>query len=50
MSELDKEQVLIISGSEYTTTFTKKFVNRKAWSEPNLNHINSYIPGTIVDI
>jgi biotin carboxyl carrier protein len=50
MSELDKEQVLIISGSEYTTTYNKKFINRKVWSEPNLNHIYSYIPGTIVDL
>ena len=50
MSELEKEQVLIIGGSEYTTTYNKKFVNRQVWSEPNLNHIISYIPGTIVDL
>lgn len=50
MSELEKEQVIIINGSQYLTTFNKKFVNRKVWSEPNLNHISSYIPGTIVDI
>lgn len=50
MSELEKEQVIIINGSEYLTTYNKKFINRKVWSEPNLNHINSYIPGTIVDI
>ena len=25
-------------------------MNRKVWVEPNFNHINSYIPGTIIDI
>jgi pyruvate carboxylase len=50
MSELDKEQVIVVNGTEYLTTYTKKFINRKVWSEPNLNHIYSYIPGTIVDI
>jgi pyruvate carboxylase len=50
MSELEKEQVIVINGSEYLTTYTKKFINRKVWSEPNLNHISSHIPGTIVDL
>lgn len=50
MSELDKEQIIVVNGTEYLTTYNKKYINRKVWSEPNLNHIMSYIPGTIVDI
>jgi len=50
MSEQEKEQVIVVNGSEYMTTYTKKFINRKVWSEPNLNHIISYIPGTIIEI
>ena len=50
MSELDKEQIIVVNGTEYLTTYNKKYINRKVWSEPNLNHIISYIPGTIVDI
>jgi pyruvate carboxylase len=50
MSELEKEQIIVVNGTEYLTTYNKKYINRKIWSEPNLNHIISYIPGTIVDI
>jgi pyruvate carboxylase len=50
MSELEKEQIIVVNGTEYLTTYNKKYINRKVWSEPNLNHIISYIPGTIVDI
>lgn len=50
MSELDKEQIIVVNGTEYLTTYNKKYINRKVWSEPNLNHIMSYIPGTIIDI
>ena len=50
MSELEKEQIIVVNGTEYLTTYNKKYINRKVWSEPNLNHIMSYIPGTIVDI
>lgn len=50
MSELEKEQIIVVNGTEYLTTYNKKYINRKVWSEPNMNHIISYIPGTIVDI
>ena len=39
-----------IDGTIYTTELTKKFETRKAWVRPNSNHINSFIPGTIVEI
>lgn len=39
-----------VDGTIYTTELTKKFENRKAWARPNPKHINSFIPGTIVEI
>ena len=50
MSEQEKEQVIVIGGSEYVTTYTKKFINRKVWTDPNPNNVVSYIPGTILEI
>ncbi len=50
MAEQEKSQIIIVHSAKYQTTYTKKYENRKVWVEPNLNHINSYIPGTIIDI
>ena len=50
MAEQEKLQVIIVHSAQYLTTYTKKYENRKVWEEPNLNHIKSYIPGTVVDI
>lgn len=50
MEEQEKTQIIIVHSAKYQTTYNKKYENRKVWSEPNPNHINSYIPGTIVDI
>lgn len=50
MAEKEKLQVIIVHSAKYQTTYTKKYENRKVWAEPNFNHINSYIPGTIIDI
>lgn len=45
-----KYEKLEIDGAEYRTTFTKKWLNRKRWIEPNPNLIEAHIPGTIVQI
>ena len=50
MAEQEKTQIIIVHSAKYQTTYTKKYENRKVWVEPNFNHINSYIPGTIIDI
>jgi pyruvate carboxylase len=50
MADQEKLQVIIVHSAKYQTTYTKKYENRKVWVEPNFNHINSYIPGTIIDI
>jgi len=50
MADQEKNQVIIVHSAKYQTTYTKKYENRKVWAEPNFNHINSYIPGTIIDI
>lgn len=50
MADQEKPQVIIVHSAQYPTTYTKKYINRKVWKEPNHNHINSYIPGTIIDI
>jgi len=50
MAEQEKPQIIIVHSAKYQTTYTKKYLNRKVWAEPNFNHINSYIPGTIIDI
>jgi biotin carboxyl carrier protein len=50
MADQEKLQVIIVHSAKYQTTYTKKYENRKVWVEPNFNHINSYIPGTIIEI
>lgn len=50
MAEQEKLQEIIVHSAIYQTSYTKKYINRKVWEEPNFNHIKSYIPGTVVDI
>lgn len=50
MAEQEKTQIIVVHSAKYQTTYTKKYENRKFWVETNHNHINSYIPGTIIDI
>lgn len=50
MAEQEKTQIIIVHSAKYQTTYNKKYENRKVWAEPNFNHINSYIPGTVIDI
>ncbi len=39
-----------ILSMKYRTLVTKKFLNRKKYEIPNIKHIKSYIPGTIVKV
>jgi biotin carboxyl carrier protein len=41
---------IIVHGEKYTTTFTKKYENRKKWVKPNEKNVVSVIPGTITEI
>ena len=50
MADKENKQYIIVHSAKYETTYTKKYLNRKVWAEPNFNNINSYIPGTIIDI
>ena len=50
MTEQEKPQIIIVHSAKYQTTYNQKYLNRKKWIEPNPNHINSFIPGTIVDV
>lgn len=45
----DKIQVHA-EGRKYKTQYTKKFIERKAWKEPNPNEIFSIIPGSVTSI
>jgi biotin carboxyl carrier protein len=50
MKEEKEFKTLIIQGTKYITTFTKKFEERVNWEAPNENMLYSFIPGTIIDI
>lgn len=41
------EGKLVVEGVEYNTLLTKKYQERKAYEEPNLNKIEAFISGTI---
>ncbi|MDR0982433.1 MAG: acetyl-CoA carboxylase biotin carboxyl carrier protein subunit [Culturomica sp.] len=45
-----KYEKLQIDGTDYKTTFTEKWANRKPWVAPNPNMIDAHIPGTITKI
>jgi biotin carboxyl carrier protein len=50
MSEEKDWKDLIIQGTAYKTTFTRKFAERENWEAPDTNMLYSFIPGTIIDI
>jgi biotin carboxyl carrier protein len=50
MSEEIKWKELIVQGTIYKTTYTRKFEQRVNWEAPNDNMLYSFIPGTIIDI
>ncbi len=39
-----------VTARKYKTQLTKKFKSRKVWIEPNPYEIQSFIPGTIIQI
>ena len=41
---------LNIRGTIYKTTLNKKYLNRKAWQQPDEDEIISYIPGTATKV
>jgi biotin carboxyl carrier protein len=41
---------LNIQGDVYYTRFTRKFENRKVWSQPNSKEVISFIPGTVLEL
>ena len=43
-------KTLLIGETEYFTTLTKKFENRKMWKAPNHKLVMSVIPGTILNV
>lgn len=46
----EKLQKIVVLGSEYNTTLTKKYENRKKWQAPNPKEVKAYIPGTIIEL
>ncbi|MDO9153383.1 MAG: biotin/lipoyl-containing protein [Paludibacter sp.] len=40
----------VVTARKYKTLLTKKYMNRKPWVESNPYDIQSFIPGTIVQI
>ena len=50
MEDNNEYKILVVEGAPYKTTFTNKFKNRKTWEAPDLNHIYSFIPGTVIDV
>lgn len=39
-----------VTARKYKTLLTKKYINRKVWNEPSPYEIQSFIPGTIIQI
>jgi len=39
-----------VTARKYKTLLTKKYMNRKVWVDPNPYEIQSFIPGTILQI
>jgi len=40
-------ETLIIGETEYVTTLTRKFIERKQWERPNDMEVRAFIPGTV---
>ena len=47
VTEFNDKMQVFVEGRIYRTKFTKKFIERKSWQEPNKNEILSIIPGTV---
>jgi len=45
-----KYQTFVVNSAKYTTLLTGKFEKRKLWERPDPNKVNSFIPGTIIEI
>ena len=41
---------LEIGGTKYKTVLTKKYENRKKWTNPDKNEVYSFIPGTVLKV
>ncbi|MFA6400694.1 MAG: biotin/lipoyl-containing protein [Salinivirgaceae bacterium] len=50
MEKKVKLDTLCIGGTNYKTTLTAKFINRKKWEANNPKIIKAYIPGNILKI
>lgn len=50
MTELKNNDIIIVHSAKYQTNYSTKYLNRKKWTEPNPNHLLSFIPGTIIDV
>ncbi|HCC32086.1 MAG TPA: acetyl-CoA carboxylase biotin carboxyl carrier protein subunit [Marinilabiliales bacterium] len=50
MEKKAKYETLCIGGTQYKTTLTEKFKNRKNWEAPNIKMVKAYIPGNIPKI
>ena len=48
--EVPELKELIIQGTTYYTTYTRKYENRKKWTKPDEKKIISFIPGTVKNI
>lgn len=49
---VDKQELVdfAVTARKYKTLLTKKYKNRKVWSNPSPYLIQSYIPGTVLKI
>lgn len=55
MEEMDESTygefpTLLIAAGKFKTRTTRKFENRKPWMAPNMNHVVSVLPGTVIDV
>jgi len=51
MTQVTHEYVdFAVTARKYKTLLTKKYMNRKVWNEPSPYEIQSFIPGTIIQI
>ncbi|MDQ1265023.1 MAG: hypothetical protein QG635_173 [Bacteroidota bacterium] len=50
MTENNELNKLVLEDAVYTTNFTKKHNNRKAYTIPDKKLITAFIPGTIRDV
>lgn len=51
MTEEKQEYVdFAITARKYKTLLTRKYLNRKPWTNPSMNDVQSIIPGTILEI